>query len=68
MRNDPKLIAELKKQLKFEVSCAISDELDNFVDQYDNFITDADAYHMSEYFDKSLADVIDELVDECFNK
>lgn len=69
MQNNPKLIEELKKDLKFEVSCAIGDELDNYVDMYaEEFLTDADSYYMSNYFDRKLAPIIDELVDNYFNK
>ena len=69
MQNNPELIEELKKDLKFEVSCAIGDELDNYVDMYaEEFLTEADSYYMSNYFDLKLAPIIDELVDNYFNE
>lgn len=68
MQNNPELIEELKKDLRFEVSCAIGDELDNYVDMYaEEFLTEADSYYMSNYFDQKLAPIIDELVDNYFN-
>ena len=69
MQNNPELIEELKKDLKFEVSCSIGDELDNYVDMYaEEFLTEADSYYMSNYFDLKLAPIIDELVDNYFNE
>ena len=67
MRIPSELRDEIKKQLKFEVSCAIGDEMSNFADLYDE-ISDADAFHFSNYCDTELADIIDNLVDEYFNR
>ena len=67
MRISSELREEIKKQLKFEISCAIDDEMDSFVDQYDE-ISDADAYEFSNYCDVELSDVIDDLVDGFFNR